>query len=98
MYRSQRNPGPQHCEVTDKMPVRRRTDKRRNALTPHEDAWLRGDRDGGFVQFKRDEELQALWDAYGDHDAFFWEPPMNFPDRQVNTKTKNGRTHPDWPR
>lgn len=62
------------------MPVRRRIDKRRNALTPHEQAWLEGDRDNsGFVEFKSDDELQALFDAYGDSDAFIWETGMGFP-------------------
>jgi hypothetical protein len=78
------------------MPVKRRRDKRRDTLTPHEDAWLRGDRDSGFVQFKRDDELQALWDSYGDHDEFVWAPAMSFPElkptHQVHTKTRNGRT------
>jgi hypothetical protein len=59
---------------------KRRTSKRRDAISPHEAAWLEGNHDSGFVEFKRDEELQALWDAYGDHDAFAWKPGMSFPE------------------
>jgi hypothetical protein len=62
------------------MPVRRRADKRRDAISPHEAAWLDGNHDCGFVEFKRDEELQSLWEAHGDHDAFAWKPGMSFPE------------------
>jgi 3',5'-cyclic AMP phosphodiesterase CpdA len=65
------------------MPVRRRADKRRDAISPHEAAWLDGNHDCGFVEFKRDEELQALWDTHGDHDAFAWKPGMSFPEPNV---------------
>jgi len=63
------------------MPVRRRNDKRRGAISENEAAWLRGDRDCGFVEFKRDEELQKLWDRCGDHESFYWEPGMDYPER-----------------
>jgi hypothetical protein len=62
------------------MPVKRRTNKRRDAITEHEAAWLDGDTHCGFVEFKRDEELQKLWDGYGDQEAMYWEPGMSFPE------------------
>lgn len=62
------------------MPVKRRTNKRRDALSPDEAAWLDGNHDCGFVQFKRDEDLKALWDAHGDQDAFVWRAGMRFPE------------------
>jgi hypothetical protein len=62
------------------MPVRRRNDKRRNAISPNEAAWLEGNHDCGFVEFKHHEELQTLWDAHGDHDSLFWKPGMSFPE------------------
>ena len=62
------------------MPVRKRNLARREALNPDEEAWLRGDRDCGFVEFRPDEELQALFDSHGDHDALHWEPSMRFPE------------------
>jgi hypothetical protein len=55
------------------MPVRRRVDKRRDALDAHTIAWLNGDDDSGFVQFKPHEELLALWEAYGDPDVAEWD-------------------------
>lgn len=54
--------------------------KRRAAVAGEEAAWLRGDRDCGFVQFKRDEELQELWDRAGDHETMFWKPGMSRPE------------------
>jgi hypothetical protein len=62
------------------MPVRRRNDKRRGAISDDEAAWLRGDSNCGFIEFKRDEELQELWDRCGDHETMYWEPPMSSPE------------------
>jgi hypothetical protein len=62
------------------MPVKRRTNKRRDAITDDEAAWLRGDRESGFVEFKRPEELQKLWNSYGDHDELYWNPGMSRPE------------------
>jgi 3',5'-cyclic AMP phosphodiesterase CpdA len=62
------------------MAIKKRLDKRRAALSPHEAAWLEGNHDCGFVQFQRDEELQALWDTHGDHATFAWKPGMSFPE------------------
>jgi len=64
------------------MPVRKRNIKRRGELDSDTEAWLRGD-DCGFVEFKPWDELQAIWDAYGDHDAFMWQPPMYRPVRKT---------------
>ena len=60
------------------MPARKRNLKRRAALDVDEQAWLRGEH-GGFVQFMLDEKLQELWDRYGDHTSYFWEPGMDRP-------------------
>jgi hypothetical protein len=72
------------------MAIKKRLDKHRSVLSPHEDAWLEGNHDCGFVQFKRDDELQALRDAYGDHDAFVYEPPMSYPKRRIKSVRKLG--------
>jgi hypothetical protein len=42
------------------MPVRKRNLKRRGLLSANEEAWLRGERDCGFVQFKSWEALETL--------------------------------------
>ena len=47
------------------MPVKRRVDKRRAALSENEERWLRG-QDSGFIQFKPHEELVLLWPTHGD--------------------------------
>jgi hypothetical protein len=49
------------------MAIKKRLDKRRGAISEDEAAWLRSDYHCGFVGFKRDEELQELWDRHGDH-------------------------------
>jgi hypothetical protein len=51
------------------MTARKRNLKRRAALDADEQAWLRGDRNCGFVQFMPWDELEALWEAYGNHEA-----------------------------
>jgi hypothetical protein len=74
----------------DKMPVKRRTNKRRGAINEYEAAWLESGRaDGGFVQFKPDEELQELWERAGDHESFYWTPGMNFPE-PIETEEEAG--------
>jgi hypothetical protein len=62
------------------VPVKRRTNKRRDAITSDEAVWLRGDRDCGFVEFKRPEELQKLWDGNGDQETMYWEAGMSRPE------------------
>ena|SRR5258708_4862402 len=71
-----------HCVRTGKieMPVKRRTNKKRDGISEHEAAWLQGDHDCGFVQFKHPDDLQALWDRAGDSETMFWEPPMSYPE------------------
>src|SRR4051812_15818855 len=44
-----------------------------------EEAWLNGQDRCGFVGFMDWERLEALWKAYGDHDAFEWRPGPSFP-------------------
>jgi hypothetical protein len=62
------------------MAIKKRLDKRRGAVDDDEAAWLRADRDCGFVQFKHWPDLQELWDCAGDHDTMFWKPGMYFPE------------------
>jgi hypothetical protein len=61
------------------MAVKRRNNKRHAAISDHEVAWLRGDHDCGFIQFKMDDELQDLWDRHGDSDAMHWQPGEHYP-------------------
>jgi hypothetical protein len=64
---------------------KRRTSKHRGSLNMYEEAWLEGNRaNGGFVQFKPDEELQDLWDRCGDHESFYWESGMSYPEPLAN--------------
>jgi hypothetical protein len=49
------------------MPVRRRTDKRRQEVTDEHEAWLHGDdRASGFIRYGPDHELAALWSAHSE--------------------------------
>ena len=53
---------------------------KRQALSHNAQLWLRGDRNCGFFKFKHQDELETLWNAYGDHDKFHWEPGMRLPE------------------
>lgn len=49
------------------MPVRRRVDKRRQAVTDEHEAWLEDDdKASGFVQYAHDDELEALWHQHSE--------------------------------
>jgi hypothetical protein len=49
------------------MPVRRRTDKKRQAVTDENEAWLVGDdKSAGFFKYAPEEELAALWNEHSD--------------------------------
>jgi hypothetical protein len=49
------------------MPVRKRVDKRRQAVTDEIDAWLLGhDKESGFVKYLPSEELAALWSEHSE--------------------------------
>ena len=61
------------------MPVRKRNIKRRDTLGADEQAWLNGEYHCGFVQFMPREKLEALWENYGDHENFVWQPPTYRP-------------------
>jgi hypothetical protein len=61
------------------MPVRKRNLKRRGELDSDEEAWLNGESQCGFVQFMPWDTLEALWERYGDHDAFMWQRGMDRP-------------------
>jgi hypothetical protein len=65
------------------MPIRKRNLRRRGLLDADEEAWLRGDLNCGFVQFMDWDKLEALWEAYGDHDAFVWRRGMYRPERSL---------------
>jgi hypothetical protein len=44
------------------MPVRRRVDKRKQAVTDQHEAWLQGDdKASGFIKYAPSDELAALW-------------------------------------
>jgi hypothetical protein len=63
------------------MPVKRRTSEHRGALNEYEMAWLEGDRKVGFLwSLNHTFMRQELWDRAGDHENFFWEPGMRFPE------------------
>ena len=61
------------------MPVRKRNDKRRGPLEPNQEAWLRGEA-AGFIAYQSTETLEALWDAHGDKDRFYWDRSMFLPE------------------
>jgi hypothetical protein len=61
------------------MPVRKRNLKKRGLLNTDEEAWLRGEFHCGFIEFLPDDQLQEVWDRYGDHTNYFWEPGMDRP-------------------
>jgi hypothetical protein len=49
------------------MPVKRRQAKKREEVSPEQDAWLHGhDRPAGFFAFLPKEELAAFWDEHRD--------------------------------
>jgi hypothetical protein len=49
------------------MPVRRRTDKKRQAVTDENEAWLHSDDNGaGFFKYAPEEELAALWNEHSE--------------------------------
>ena len=53
------------------MPVRRRNDKRRDALSEDARAFLEGR--PSFTQFRDDAYLADLWEKYGDSSVATWE-------------------------
>jgi hypothetical protein len=67
------------------MPVRKRSARRNANLSDEAEAWLRGEPTRGFFKYKSDDELQMIWDRYGDLDAFMWQPPMYRPVRKTNS-------------
>jgi hypothetical protein len=54
------------------MPVKRRINKRREALCEDVGRWLRGE-PCGFFEFKDDAELAALWAEFGDPNVAVWD-------------------------
>jgi hypothetical protein len=60
------------------MPVRKRNLTRRAALSANAQAWLRGE-PCHFFKFKNTDELEKLWEEYGDADSMRWERGMRLP-------------------
>jgi hypothetical protein len=59
-------------------PRKRNLKKRASTLDSNAQAWLRGE-PCGFFKFKSQDELEALWNAYGDADSMFWRRGMMLP-------------------
>jgi hypothetical protein len=57
---------------------RKRNISRRAALSSDARAWLRGEK-CGFFEFQNDDALEAVWNEYGDDEAFFWRRDMSLP-------------------
>jgi len=65
------------------MPSRRRGNfARRQTLSANAQAWLRGDKENCsvFFRLKHQDELEALWNEYGDSDAMHWKRGMRLPE------------------
>ena len=61
-------------------PRKRNLKKRVTALSANAQAWLRGDKSCGvFFLGKHQDELQALWTQYGDHESMQWTRGMRLP-------------------
>jgi hypothetical protein len=60
------------------MPVKRRINKRREALCEDAERWLRGE-PCGFFEFKDADELAALWAEYGDPEVAEWDDEAKMP-------------------
>jgi hypothetical protein len=58
------------------MPVKRRTNKKRDELTDDARAWLRGE-PCGFFEFKSRDELIPLWERCGDPTVATWDMGEN---------------------
>ena len=67
------------------MPVRRRNDKRRDALSEDARAFLEGR--PSFTQFRDDAYLADLWEKYGDTRVATWEEGDSRP-RAIDRKAK----------
>jgi hypothetical protein len=60
------------------VPELRHTNKRRDAITDDEAAWLRNEYETAFVEFKRAEILQKLWDS-ANQETMYWKAGMYRP-------------------
>lgn len=58
------------------MPVRRRNDKRRDAVDEDTLMWLHGS-DRSWFQFASFEERKACWEAHGDPSVAMWDMKEN---------------------
>jgi hypothetical protein len=66
------------------MPVKRRTNKRREALCEDAERWLRGE-PCGFFEFKDANELAALSAEYGDTKIAEWDDEAGMPRARKET-------------
>jgi hypothetical protein len=60
------------------MPVKRRTNKRREQLCEDGERWLRGE-PCEFFEFKDADELAALWAEFGDPEVAVWDEEAGMP-------------------
>jgi hypothetical protein len=62
------------------MPTRRRGNfTKRQTLSANSQAWLSGDSNCGFFKFKHADELETIWEEYGDHETMHWKRGMRLP-------------------
>jgi hypothetical protein len=63
------------------MPIRQRILNKRQALGASAQAWIRGDRENCSVFFrgKHQDELEVLWNEYGDNKTMRWQRGMTLP-------------------
>jgi hypothetical protein len=54
------------------MPVKRRTNKKRDALSDDAIAFLEG-RPCGFFEFKHHDELVLIWETFGNPEVATWD-------------------------
>jgi hypothetical protein len=66
------------------VPVKRRTNKRREQLCEDAERWLRGE-PCGFFEFKDADELAALWAEYGDPKVAEWDDEAKMPRARKET-------------
>jgi hypothetical protein len=70
----------ENCTV----PIKRRTNKRREQLCENGERWLRGE-PCGFFEFKDANELAALWSEYGDPKVAVWDEEARMPRARMTT-------------
>jgi hypothetical protein len=56
----------------------KRRGSNRKGLSSEAQSWLRGER-CGFFEYTNDDELEAVWNEYGDANSMFWRRDMSLP-------------------